>query len=522
MKIIKDSRFVKLPSETPKRFFIQAWYSLIHQSSLDSHRIRCMNSSNILRELQDLIGKRDFPNIDKDVKAVCAEVITTISKDDFIKKFYIKNIEKIDPLLHAILKSGVKTARETLDITSYFLRDFLDEIKNTYKTNIIQELKRLIFETDDLDYIYKNLSNLLTQLIDEGHSIEELFAIVQNVFIKNRSRKAFSFDENLEFATGVITRPLSKYDIIFRLEGCKMTEYLIDFFEENIKEVIDPQIKIGEKQNISSFLNPGQNVLFAQFNVSAQDDRSAGLVARRELEDLLDLARFELESDILTIDNEFLSFRENGSTIRRFRLPNRIPNPKKTIEKDEFKNFVEVINRLLKGGNIDTDSKEKIKSGFRFYRVGRDSDRLENKFLNWWIALEFLTRSGGMGSIVESVEKVLIPALSLKQTTKYLISFRNALTYCNVKGIGKDMTAYDLFLKLRKDDEFNNIISQLTQAPLLKFHLEKFKKNIESPKSLYNFISEHEQNLSWHIRRLWRIRCDIVHSAEHLINLTLL
>lgn len=165
--------------------------------------------------------------------------------------------------------------------------------------------------------------------------------------------------------------------------------------------------------------------------------------------------------------------------------------------------------------------------------MGRDSYNMQNKFLNWWTALEYLARSGESGSIIESVEKRLIPALVLDYVAKHLESYADALSFCGVAPTGAAQATHgiddyrrlgppDLFALFLDGAETSHMLTSLTEHPAVALVVGTFAQEIHDPKGLVQVLRRHERHLRWHVHRLYRIRCDIVHSAEYTVSLTLL
>jgi len=516
MRIIKDSKKVDLPNDSTKRFFIQSWFSLAHKDSLDSHRVRCMNSVNIIDELMEFLStpKAKFPGIKDEIARTSAEALKILARDPVIQEQFSHRWQKLNPLL-----KDITPKKPPPPVVSYYLRDFQSELKLSYKGLVIDAIRREIYESQNNHNLFIHVGSLLSLLIHEGHSIEELFAIIRNIFISNRSTQIRSFDENFDFATEIISRRHSEYDIIFRLQGCRKFDHLKSILGEKISQEIESPSPVSV---VKKFLNPGQNVLFAKFTVPAQDDRSAALLAKKELDGILDLIRFELENRVISVDSDFISVRKNDNTSRRFRLPTIVPNPAKIIKPEHFEEFVNRFNRIFQNDELSTESKEKIRSSLRFYRMGRDSDLFENKFLNWWTALEYLTRTGEPGPIVDEVKAKLIPSLLLHYLEKHLNSYRNAFLFCNVKGFNSDISELELFEDIHDPGKIDEILKQIEDVPFLLYKIETLKEKTSNAKALSAFLERHENNLKWHIHRLWRVRCDIVHSAEYSLNLNLL
>lgn len=533
MWIIKETKTIKLPEDSCQRFFIQTWYSLIHRNSLDSHRVRCMNALNILREIFDLFQKPKLPGVFKDIRKTAEEALAVLERDRVIARHFYDRFQNLKPLLVEIAKDDKSKSidnNQNIKLASYYIRDFLVILKDKYKTNILSDLEEAIFKTCSEEDIFDLTNALLSTLIDEGHSLEELFSIVQYIFISNKSEKTYSFGDNFQLMKRIADHDDYQYEIIFRLENCRSYELLpskivhVHFEKEPAVDNTDDKVK--------SLLTPGLNVVFARIKTPAQDDRSAGIKAKDRLDEVLDLIRFELEHETIDVDREFVSIRLNELTSRVFKLPGEIPNPKRGITTDEFESFVKEITDIFENHSIDRESKEKIKSAIRFYRIGRDSDQFENKYVNWWTALEYLLRSEE-GDIIGTIENKLRTILAINYVEKRLHSFRNAISCCGVNpsieacerfkisSFGEIGIA-EFFYLLKNNDEFAHIIRQLDINPAVRYRLQRFADHIKDAKSLETLLDLHEKHVIWHIHRIWRIRCDIVHSAEYSLNLTLL
>lgn len=367
MRIINDTNLIKLPDDSTCRFFVQIWYSMVHRNSLDSHRVRSMNSLNILRELGDLISKEDLPNILDDIKRAAEEALDIMQKDKIISLHFKGLLERIKPLLEEIIKAskskGIKDS-PSFFMLRYLTRDFTTDLIQRYKHCIIEELEKSIFKTKSEDNIFAYTGTLLSVLIDEGHSIEELFGFAKNIFVERRGDTAYAFEKSFNFMKRLIDHPDYEYDIIFRLEGFKKKELVPSIIGDvEFLEIFT----IESDERVSAFLSPGLNVLLGKTRVKAQDDRSAGAIAKKKLDDILDLIRFEMEHEIITVSQEFVSLRLSNSSSRVFKLPSQIPNPNKNITAEEFEQFVKSISEVLDSKTIHRESKERIKSAIRFY-----------------------------------------------------------------------------------------------------------------------------------------------------------
>ncbi len=291
-----------------------------------------------------------------------------------------------------------------------------------------------------------------------------------------RSEKNFSFKKNFDFSRHILETTEKRYEVILRLEGFthKPPNDIAGFEFSRAFSVT------GIDSRAKALLSPGLNVVFAKTRVEGRDDRSVGMLARKKLDDILDLIRFELEIDVISVKPDFVSVSTDPSKVRVYPLPSQVPNPRKNIEPDEFMAFVSKIGNVIENPLLDSQSKKKIRSAFHFYRTGRDAEQFENKFLNWWTALEYLVKTGEGGNIMAEIEKRLLPILVLGYSRKHLRSYAKALYFCRVRLSAeaatrfhandyKDLNLLDFFSLLRNDDEFREIENKLSRYPSLIF-----------------------------------------------------
>lgn len=533
MWLPRDSRFTSSVTDDCQLFFLQLWHSMVHRSAADSFRMRCMNSVNVLEELASLIQKHAQGLPDEwDIKMVAEEAKDILSNDPIVRRHFAKETTLLVPLLDEIKKTDVsgdhkKKLLPTYRLLSYYLRDVCGILNEKYRTRLIEDLDSALFSTKSIESVFQYTGALLSLLVHEGYSIESLYALFQYTLLHDG--RPLSLRANFDFCKDRLQSPQKDYEIVFRMEGFTHDPPDSIAAFEFLREYTMP----GANERVGAILSPGQNVLFAKTTTKGRDGRSAGLQARKALDDILDLIRFELEMEVITVRPNFVSTETDSDKIYVFPLPNQIPNPKRNVPPDEFMGFVEKIGEVLESKSLDPSSREKIKSAFHFYRTGRDTEQLENKFLNWWTALEYLVKTGEQGKIMPEIEKRLVPILILGYAGKHLRNYSKILYFCrkrlSANGVAKfgvpdykDLNPLHFFGLLNDPNEFREIETALTRYPSLLFYLRRFKEQMRDAKTIKAFYDRYQRLVTWHINRIYRTRCDIVHSAEYSMNLTLL
>ncbi|VEN75477.1 hypothetical protein EPICR_90075 [Candidatus Desulfarcum epimagneticum] len=522
MRILKDAGNIKLPKDDVNKFFVQAWHSLIHHKSLDSHRARCMNSLNIIRELQELISRRDrLKTAEKDIALVAEEALDILKSDMVIKRSFQDHINRLTELLeNEIKKKGKQGKEKTTEsrLLTYYLKDLRNNLGKKYQDFLFSELDTAIFQKRDTEEIFSLTRTLLSVLMDKSHSMEALFSIVGHVLCGAGDE---TFRNRFSRLKSILSQGDVDYEIIFKLASFKK-------YTDNMSELggitFSAALEIeSQYPKIKKFAAKGLNTVFARIEANGLDTQSAGVQAKQKLDNLLDLIRFELEGNVIKVDERFIARKKHNDVDNTlYRLPSRIPNPSRNLNDETFLGFLNNVEYTLEGAEIQAESRKKITSAFRFYRMGRDTPQYENKFINWWTALEYLLRTGESGSIIVEIERKLTSALLLEYTSKHLKSYISACAYCGADMGGAWISPADFFDLIHDTARWNDIKKKIDKYPFLLFSLEKFQKHTKDAQSILTFLKTHENHLRWHINRLWRMRCDIVHSAEYSINLTLL
>ena len=79
-----DDNLKNLTLDKHQKFFLEVWYNMTLDTSLDSHRVKCMNSSNIVKELLTVIGKT-HGKMEDEISRIRKEVISILSNDPLLK-----------------------------------------------------------------------------------------------------------------------------------------------------------------------------------------------------------------------------------------------------------------------------------------------------------------------------------------------------------------------------------------------------------------------------------------------------
>lgn len=535
-----DHKSASLPMTTEQRYFATAWLNMVHRYSLDSFRVRALNPQNGMRELERMMQP---PANSDDLAMVGAEVASILASDPILHSHpYVTPTNELVDLLSP--KSGQdrdKSIEKNKHLVQAFARELQQKLNAGYVQSCLSWLENTLAtptgtsppnKTSNFQEISVVTGNLLSVLLDNGASIESLFQLYRQVIANTDPNKTYVFDNRFSLLVKLLNKPLTDFTVVFSIDNLGNP----GTFPASIGQVqfaSSPAPIISPSPPVARYVMPFPNRVFAEVKVRTSDERTAGTKAYAQINDILDLVRFEYERNRLHIADEFLC--ADGAPPYKFRIfpiPKVVPNPPASIEAGQMQQFALSVGELVGSPSISPDGRDRIQSAFRLYRVGADTNIFENKLTSWWTATEYLVKgSSSTGSIGKAVEDTLVPVLCLGYVRKLLLSFRNTLVdmKANITDpttgapiLLKDINGEPLFALFRNQTLRAPLLSSVAAEPFLHANLDSFLSCISTDKSILSMLKAHERKLRWHIQRIYRARCDIVHSAERVVTAALL
>lgn len=533
-----------------ERFFLSAWFNLSHKGSLDSYRVRVMNPINILRELLAMYQ----PHADEsDRKRVAEEVIEIFSDQPVIaeNKQKYHGLDEFLSILKESLEETNKASSNGKNKTNHLLtqraamiRSFCLQAKDSLEKNLLIDSFKWLSKSISAPDIGLNNADkrkayyaieratrdLLSIAIDDGGSIETLFQHYRSLVAPLLNGEVFDFKARLNKVADHLTGQPKLHKIVFLIIGTQDAKTLEGQFGP-IRLTQTPPVQTQEDtpEPVKKFLTPSNNKIFACVETQSRDGRAAGMVAFRQIGEMLDLMHFALEERSATMKPRFLLIEDTKLLI--LEIPDIIPNPESPLPTNRLEDFVSDLGKWSQRSIGNIEGKDRVFSAFRLYRVGAEAKVFESKLVNWWTAVEYLTRGGksSNGPIGAGVENSLTYILLAGYVQKHLHAYKLAFRSLSIEAelpsgrtkLGT-LQLKDLYLVLKDNVNYDAIKDACSTNAYLWMHLQKFLEHIAQPSSLKSFISQHERRLRWQIQRIYRTRCDIVHSGRQIVNASLL
>lgn len=510
-----------LPNKTytiPEKYFTDKLLELFFNRTLDSHRAKLNNPRWALIELHQVLLDWDHGKIkafDKTIKPVILETLRFVENVNLLN-FGAINIKFFKELLgnasdknyHQLLFA----AKMLIDLNFAYTIVLFENIEKEIKS-----LNSIECKPESLVVLSKFLDHLSTELINQGYAKGYLYSIVSRIF---NDKKALAFDSAIEEFKSAITREKEEFTVVFKLNKLGGGKKKIDIksgFEINAA-MADNLSKINTKCT-EFFSSPSQYCYFLAINAKAHDYLSVIEIAKRQLFTLIDLIHMGYPDNPFDFSKKCLVIGTRKPELTNTQPVFYIPDGSYKNNEELYELLLEKIKKLLLNKNIQNETSQKIVSAFRHLRLGRDADELEQKFLNYWIGLEYIFSNYDVhDTTIVRLKEYFIYSHSVAYIKRNLNEFHNDIKRLKLH---ETISGFDDDLEYLKDEKtFDFIIETYFEAfPLLGFRAYKYRMFINGSKKVGEEIAKHRINLEWHLTRCYRIRNEIVHDAAIHLNI---
>jgi hypothetical protein len=525
VRFIQNKKFGAAQFADNERFFLDMWYGLTHARSLDLHRVQCMNARTIVRELHEelCIGRLDDP----EMQGLASDCIVILQTDTIVVQRFAQASDLLRPLLEKppILHGAAKKLKdnkeaseneERLSQLQFLVADLLAALDASYQGALAEKLSETIANGTE-DDIERITGALLSDLVDRGWSLESLFSSTRH-FLMRQDR---TFHQNLDDMIKQLQRDPGEFEITLRVNGSDKLKEIPEFGRFALTAQAPHS---GEKDEERRYMSPAPLVVFATGRFRGVDGRAASMSARDEFESLLDLFRFEYERATVEIDRRAFWVRSEDSRFELTIIDAAVPNPVEAWETADFRSFSERYHSTIHRAELAAESKNHLEAAFRLYRFGCDSDTVRDKFLDWWTGLESLANVGGLKigrTVTQNVSHVMIHGHLARILRDMLITLKMLKipwqdAFGELTG-ASGWRAVDLhsFARLFQNAQHAQaVVSTIKQHPMIKRRCHRISEWLTDPKKTREYLQQQHNRLQWHLDRLYRIRCCIVHGAR--------
>lgn len=501
---------------TAELFFIEKFLELVHRKTLDSHRARLNNPKIILKELKKVLydwKSKRIKNFDVVVGQLKEEALQLLELDHALtfSKIHISVFKK---LLN--IKEG-----DDVNALSYAIQLVINENKNyalelfciiEKEINILNSTN--ISSVESFQKMHTLLGFLASELLDMGYAKPYIFKVLLNLYSEGSS---YNFSKAFEWLKVLCNRPPEDYKVVFKMtikykDGIPLSNFLLK--EHDIQELQ----KTNEE--CKTFFDRKERLAVHYFAIEEKglDYFSVLNNAYRTVSRILDSLHLGFqESNIFLYPSALVigTLIPEYSKIRSidFGIDGNFKGNQK-----QYEQFHEKVSNVFLSTIITQETKNKLFASIHNLRLGWEAKEVEQKFLNYWIGIEYLFSNYEIGkSTIERLKEFFVKTHSTIYFKRNFIEFHNDIKRINLSKVIPD---YDDSLDyLKRANTYDFIIDNYKHTnPLLAFRSSIYKKIVEDFSTRDKILKNHSNNLNQHLTRIYRVRNELVHEGGRVDN----
>ncbi|HOC54468.1 MAG TPA: hypothetical protein PKI20_02470 [Verrucomicrobiota bacterium] len=180
---------------------------------------------------------------------------------------------------------------------------------------------------------------------------------------------------------------------------------------------------------------------------------------------------------------------------------------------------------LALSAGVPLELVQRVRAAIRHSRFGSDSDTYKDKFLNWWMGLEFLAHVSQGENIGRTVAIHASDALLQRYLYRLVSDLVRTLKGQQITWDADFATAsgaatlndleYPAALKLLQTPAAaTKLAASFGDNPVAGLRIARLATALQDPKKTADLLAAHHRHLLWQLSRLYRIRCCIVHGSQ--------
>ncbi len=501
-----------------EKYFVlyQVWKELTDFRTLDSYQYRIMNSLSVIRELVDVLNNRlrGIHSNNHNISECKKEAKEIIKQDVVLKKYYYTYWSTL--LNHLSQKTETDSQQRAL---RYQLEYIYNKISSDYFDKLMDELEDNL-NNREIKYIIENANRVVSNSVTRGWSATALFDLIDILTdSKNDTSKWNTFKEKL------IKGQKDEYHVLIplkvRINANKNThlneeEKLIN----NIKNMGINVLNIEEIANEYSYINGlASDSKYLDISTYAFDYYSASHIALSKYADIFNM--FSFYNLIKPWNIKDISWIAVNVGLQSF---------KRITSKELYGTYtyIEGANKIFRDAlSIIQDESvlsSRLKATYSYANMSKASYSIEEKYMNMWVALESLCRSDVYDNIISNVLETVPSALCNRYIYKKYRNFSEDCIRCGVDlkfsskeyqilNPDKHQLVKDILDIFNDEQLYDELKEKCKLNSLLAFRCCELHEIAVSGDNMVNSIMNHNKNVKQQLRRLYRTRNAIAHTA---------
>lgn len=522
------------------QFIYERWLESLHPGSSVSQHAPVMGALGLLREAIRLseeyrgsdYGSFSTRSVEEEAFGVevnpFGKVRGTIPTDPAVRQAEVA----VEDLRHAnrrhFISGGASDAlREHRDEAA--IRHLLAKLEPHYLHTLAERIEYLVFDSGEATPgTFEELDDLITALAAEvlGLGFADSFLRFHQRTLEDRSGRHGSQRERLQRFLRRLQRPPSSVHVIFNVQANK------DFWERwpsgtyRIAESLEEFEDVDAANVEPDYRKTGPLYRFVAFELTAYDHHAASRRAYAVFQRIADVVLAELGKGTPVLHSCITVWRGSRGTTTSAADKSQlqlepIPVRTRTAERD-FTGFARDFVSI----SAPESALRRLEGALRFYRISLESSWLESGLTNLWTALEVLSSQRLQIPIIERVTNSIAPLVGSYKVKSLADDLVGYLVQARVFDEAGFATVYSDILDdegridpiraigiLSDETRSEQLIADFVASPLLAHRVRSFNKKLETGKELAHVVYRTTRRVEWQIRRLYRLRNEMVHGA---------
>lgn len=496
-------------------YFFQRWLELLNQHTLDSYQYRVLNAHGALHEILEIIDSIRIDNVHvvnlAEAQAECLELLKAdsalLNHADALRKQLMQHLG------HRIRDDRVETSLLRL---KYQVTYALKHIEPQYLFWLVDDLKDAI-QSDNIEAVERLTLAMVSELVRAGRWPKALYDL-REIFEKPRH----AFEQKWTQFIAEVTSREKQYVCVFPADNLadSSIEDILAWRQAGLTLELGKEIR-NRLPNVATLQD---DTYYICAEADAMDSHQAFLKAIGDVGHPLDTLTFfqSVPPWPSAAPWAYVAPVGEGRAVR-------LDYGHITKEWARVEHSVKVRDaalRVIRNQRLDERSLEKVHGALLYAKLSSVSPFQEVRFMNLWVALESLVRTGQHENIIGHVKAVVPAATSVRYFYRLLRNFAEDCKRCEVSiettdGFvdpdeePKSRVAQRVLAVLRDDRLYAKLRSACAAVnELLAYRCDSLKAALKTGKDAATTLSAHHQRVSWHLQRLYRIRNAIAHSAH--------
>ncbi|EJR28502.1 MULTISPECIES: hypothetical protein [Bacillus cereus group] len=489
--------------------FIQKWRELLFQKTINTYQFRLRNSHSILKETKEVLEfiKSDILS-PANLQDLILECRKHLQKDLCLRNHFPELLNSLLKELRVIKKN--ETTKSDILKLEYRLNYALKIISGSYLDKIIIELENAISNSEftNVEILTEFLS---TELINSGWSARSLHRLGKVLFLNSK----LEFEEKWQTFISIIKSNPGLFHCYYKLNEINDQYTLLESVGMTVVKGEDILISFPNINNN----HIDKDALYIEEKAAAfsEDLHTAAEKSRNQLSEKQSILAY-YKVDLGAFNNVTLVFPSEEKSVNYQILKKEL-----SLEDSQNEN-INTIRAVLVNESIEIKSRQRLMNFFRQYNLSVESLSTEIKFTNLWSALESLLITGHHESNIDHIKKIVPSAVCSEYFQRLLFNFLNdccradIIVEYNGEIINTSSPTIEdvekVYLLLTDEVSVEVFKSEINDYTLLKQRIIELSHDLSNSKTFKESISNHFNNLTWHIQRLYRVRNNLVHAAR--------